>query len=77
MSKMEHQTRGGGVMTPEECVRMGGHCYFEDRRPEVLGRRTVYHRMCKHCGNVQVGYTQDSIEWKQLDNVVLGVTEVK
>ncbi len=53
-------------ITKEECLELGGHCFEEDDIViDIIP--PIYHRRCKHCGWVQTGSSQPSINWHDDD----------
>ena len=52
-------------LSEEECLRIGGHCWARsdfvyDTNPPI------YERYCKHCGKVQQGSEQPTIDWQDV-----------
>ena len=54
------------TLSEKECIKIGGHCY---RRSNVVldSIPPVYVRKCKHCGKIQTGSEQPSIDWHDSD----------
>ena len=50
-------------LTFERCVAIGGHCY-ESSGYVITTLPAIYHRVCKHCGHVQEGRKQPTIDWR-------------
>jgi hypothetical protein len=55
------------VLSPENCVRHGGHCWYDDQRlmrgdgVQEVGQR------CKHCPATRSGKSRDPYEWTYPD----------
>ena len=54
------------MISKEECLKIGGHCY-EESNIVVDTLPPIYHRACKHCGWVQRGSKQPIINWHDDD----------
>lgn len=51
------------VLAPEDCVRYGGHCWYEAQRFLRGDGVTLVDEKCKHCPATRSGQSRDSFEW--------------
>lgn len=58
--------KSGYKLSSSACLDIGGHCY-EDSNYVIDMNPPIYHRVCKHCGWVQEGSRQPSIDWHDDD----------
>ncbi len=64
--------REGHKLTEDECLAIGGHCYEQDDWAVTLTCMppvTCCYRTCKHCGHRQLGRTQPSVAWQDMEAV--------
>lgn len=50
------------IITEEECLELGGHCYVNDNFTYPCNP-PMSSRTCKHCGNSQYSIQQPSMRW--------------
>jgi hypothetical protein len=53
-------------VSPEECERIGGHCFESDGRV-LTSNPPQYPETCKHCGKRRVGVPQPSVRYYNPD----------
>jgi hypothetical protein len=51
------------VMSEEECLRYGGHC-FDDTGEILTGIPMQYVQKCKHCGKGRVAVPREPFEYR-------------
>jgi hypothetical protein len=51
------------MMTEEECVRHGGHC-FEGTGEVLASNPPQYKQKCKHCGKGRVAVPREPFEYR-------------
>jgi hypothetical protein len=51
------------LMTEEECVRHGGHCY-EDTGEATASVPMQFRQKCKHCGKQRVAIPREPFEYR-------------